>query len=232
MIAQNLALIRKRIDVAAEKAGRDPKEITLVSVTKQATSDQIREVISEDIIDIGENRVQDALLKYNQLGRDISGRLKWHLIGHLQTNKVKKALEIFDIIHSVDSIKLAKEIDQKAASLDRRVDCFVEVNIAQESSKHGIRPEETQEFIEEASGFSSIHIVGLMAMAPFASDAEMARPYFKKLRSLRDDLLNLNIPNTDIRELSMGMTQDFEVAIEEGATFVRIGSAIFGDCPR
>jgi len=226
MIAQNLALISKSIEEAAKKAGRGPKDITLVSVTKQATNDQIREAISEGISDIGENRVQDALLKYSQL-QEMAGKVNWHLIGHLQTNKVKKALEIFSTIHSLDSLKLAEEIDQRASSLAKRIDCFVEVNVSGESSKHGIDPAKVEEFIVKAARLPQIHIIGLMTMAPFVDDPELARPYFKRLRFLRDDLQKKNIANTHIRELSMGMTQDFEVAIEEGATFIRVGTAVF-----
>ncbi|NQT95943.1 MAG: YggS family pyridoxal phosphate-dependent enzyme [Candidatus Omnitrophica bacterium] len=226
MISRNLAQVREKIAKAAERAGRNPKDITLVSVTKQATVDQVREAVSSGITDIGENRVNDGLLKYEKLGA-VSQGLRWHMIGHLQTNKVRKALDIFDTIHSLDSLHLAEEIDNRAKAISKRVDCFIEVSVSGEASKYGIEPKDAEQFIVKVSSLSNIHIIGLMTMAPFVDDAEITRPYFAKLRQLRDNLRSQNIPNTAIRELSMGMTQDFEVAIEEGATVVRIGSAIF-----
>jgi len=226
MISRNLAQVREKIAKAAERAGRNPKDITLVSVTKQATVDQVREAVSSGITDIGENRVNDGLLKYEKLGA-VSQGLRWHMIGHLQTNKARKALDIFDTIHSLDSLHLAEEIDNRAKAISKRVDCFIEVSVSGEASKYGIEPKDAEQFIVKVSSLSNIHIIGLMTMAPFVDDAEITRPYFAKLRQLRDNLRSQNIPNTAIRELSMGMTQDFEVAIEEGATVVRIGSAIF-----
>ena len=226
MIDQNLTLIRDRIEKTAKRAKRNPQDITLICVTKQASLKQVEEVISFGATDIGENRVIDALLKYNQL-KDSNNTLKWHMIGHLQSNKVKKALSFFDTIHSVDSIRLASEINRQAELINKRIDCFIEVNVAGEDSKYGIKPDQAHDFVKEASLLSNIKIVGLMMMAPFVDNPEEVRSYFKDLRNLRDSLLSENIPNTDIRELSMGMTQDFEVAIEEGATMVRIGTAIF-----
>ena len=226
MIDQNLALVRDRIEKAAKRAGRNPQDITLICVTKQVTLKQVEEVISFGATDIGENRVVDAFLKYNQL-KDSNNTFKWHMIGHLQSNKVKKALSFFDMIHSVDSARLASEINRQADLVNKRIDCFIEVNVAGEDSKYGIKPDHVHDFVKEVSLLSNIKIVGLMMMAPFVDNPEEVRSYFKDLRNLRDSLLSENIPNTDIRELSMGMTQDFEVAIEEGATMVRIGTAIF-----
>ena len=226
MIDQNLTLIRDRIEKTAKRVNRNPQDITLICVTKQASLKQVEEVISFHATDIGENRVTDAFLKYNQL-KDLNNTLKWHMIGHLQSNKVKKALSFFDTIHSVDSIRLASEINRQAELINKCIDCFIEVNVANEDSKYGIKPDQAHNFVKEVSLLSNIKIVGLMMMAPFVDNPEEVRSYFKDLRNLRDSLLSENIPNTDIRELSMGMTQDFEVAIEEGATMVRIGTAIF-----
>ncbi|MFH1868659.1 MAG: YggS family pyridoxal phosphate-dependent enzyme [Candidatus Omnitrophota bacterium] len=227
MITENLTRIRGRIEEAALRAGRKPQDVTLVCVTKTATAEKIREVVASGIADIGENRVQDALSKYNKLG-DLAKSVRWHMVGHLQTNKVKAALEIFDVIHSLDSMKLAEEIDRRAEPLDRRIDCFIEVNTSGEDSKYGIRPEDAQSFLREAAAFPNIHIIGLMTIAPFLEDAQLCRAYFVKLRRLKEELNGLNMPDTGIKELSMGMSQDFEVATEEGATFLRVGTAIFG----
>jgi pyridoxal phosphate enzyme (YggS family) len=226
MIRENLAQLRKRIGSAAERAGRAPENIRLVCVSKTATAGQIREAISCGITDIGENRVQDALLKYNQLG-EAARKAKWHMIGHLQTNKVKKALEIFDLVHSLDSLNLAEEIGKRAAALGKIIDCFIEVNTSSEATKYGIRPEETLAFVRRIASLPNLKIIGLMTMAPLVEDPELTRPYFSRLRDLRDRLQAENIANTDIKELSMGMSQDFEVAIEEGSTFIRVGTAIF-----
>lgn len=226
MIAENLANVRQRIEDSARKAGRDPKEITLVCVTKGADINQIREALSLGITDIGENRVNEALSKYENLGK-LPDSLRWHMIGHLQTNKVRKCLKVSGIIHSLDSLRLAAELDRHAGREDKRIDSFVEVNVSGESGKYGISPADAYGFVKEASLLPNLRIIGLMTMAPFADNPDDARPYFRQLRALRDELLKKNIPNTDIKELSMGMTQDFETAVEEGATFVRIGTAIF-----
>lgn len=226
MIKENLACVREKIREAAQRAGRLPEDIRLISVTKNATVKQIEEAINCGVSDIGENRVGDALLKYRQLG-EAAGKARWHMIGHLQTNKVKKALEIFTVVHSLDNLDMAEELEKRALLSGRRVDCLVEVNTSGESSKYGIEPEEALSFVRKASRFTHISIIGLMTMAPLADKAELSRPYFIRLRELRDLLQAENIENTDIRELSMGMSQDFEVAVEEGATFLRIGTAIF-----
>jgi PLP dependent protein len=223
MVASNLAVLKERIEKAAKRSGRHPREITLVCVTKTADFKQLDEAISAGITDIGENRVQDAVLKYNYLGDMAKGR-RWHMIGHLQTNKVSKCLKMFDIIHSLDSIKLAHEINKHACQANRVVDCFLEINNSKEASKYGIEPKQTFDFIEQAALLDNVRITGIMSIAPAADDPENARPYFREMRILRDSLQK---KNKDIKELSMGMTQDFEVAIEEGATFVRIGSAVF-----
>jgi PLP dependent protein len=226
MIIQNLSLVQERIGNSAKRAGRDPSKIRLIAVTKQANLAQIKDAVLAGVAHVGENRIGDALLKYNALGK-LAKSIKWHMIGHLQTNKVKKCLQIFDTIHSLDSISLAKEVDKQAKCQGKRIDCFVEVNVSSEASKYGISYGSAGDFIEQVSGFTSIRIIGLMTMAPIVKDPEDARPYFKKLCLLRDNL-NQSCPEyLDIKELSMGMTQDFEVAIEEGATFIRVGTAIF-----
>ena len=226
MIAETLAQVKRRIEGSAKKAGRNPNDITLVCVTKSADISQIREALSLGVTDIGENRVNEALSKHSSLG-DLPGKLRWHMLGHLQTNKVRKCLKVFDIIHSLDSLRLAVELDKQAKAENKRIDCFVEVNLSGEPARYGISPGDTCDFIKQASLLANLHIIGLMAMAPIIDNPEDARPYFKELRILKDRLLDEKIPNTDITELSMGMTQDFEVAIEEGSTFVRIGTAIF-----
>jgi len=227
MIKDNLARIRERIAASAGRSGRNPSDIKLICVTKSATPDQIKEAISCNITDIGENRIKDAHLKYCKLG-SLSDKVKWHMVGHLQTNKVRDCLEIANTIHSLDSKRLAEALEKRARSLGRRVDVFIEVNISGESSRYGIRPDVLHDFVSKVSGLQYIHIIGLMTMAPFFDNAQKARPIFAELRGLQEDLLAKKIPNTDIKQLSMGMSQDFEVAIEEGATCVRIGTAIFG----
>ncbi|MFC1807203.1 YggS family pyridoxal phosphate-dependent enzyme [Candidatus Omnitrophota bacterium] len=227
MVANELTCAREEILKSAQKADRNPQDIILVCVTKSASIDQVKEAITFGITDIGENRIDSALSKYKQLG-DKAKTLRWHMIGHLQTNKVKKALEIFDIIHSVDSLRLAEEIDKRASLLGKRIDCLIEVNTSGESSKYGIKPGDLQEFLKQISSLSSFNVIGLMTMAPFVDDPETVRPFFKKLRQLKEELNSKQIPNIDLRELSMGMSQDYGLAIEEGATMVRVGTAIFG----
>jgi len=226
MIARNLAQVNQRIEDAAKRSGRNPQEIILVCVTKSIGSTEIKQALASGITDIGENKVNDALSKFEDIGK-AANDLRWHMIGHLQTNKARKALKIFNVIHSLDSLRLAAELHKQAKEAKKRINCFVEVNISGEEAKYGISPDDLFSFTKEVSLLSNLHIIGLMTMAPFAQDPEAARPYFRSLSTLRDNLLKEDIPNTDIRELSMGMTQDFEVAIEEGATFVRIGTALF-----
>ncbi|MDD5504190.1 MAG: YggS family pyridoxal phosphate-dependent enzyme [Candidatus Omnitrophica bacterium] len=226
MVIRNLALVKERIEKAAKRAGRNPAEIRLLPVTKTADIRQLQEVLMSGVSDIAENRVKDALLKYNLLGKTAKNA-KWHMIGHLQTNKAALCLSIFDIIHSLDSIHLAREIDKQAYALGKHIDCLVEVNISGESSKYGISPSDIFSFVEEASRLPNVNLTGLMTIAPMARNKEDARPYFNSLRALRDGVISAGYRS--IKELSMGMTQDFETAVEEGATIVRIGSAIFNN---
>ncbi len=223
MIADNLKDVTQRIARSCEKSGRPSGDVKLLCVTKEAGMNEIEEVLSLGIKDIGENRVQDALFKYKAIGN----RANWHLIGHLQTNKAKGAVKIFSLIHSVDSVHLAKEIDKEAEKINKVQDILVQVNVLGEKSKFGFAPYEVAEFFKKVSLYPNISILGLMTIAPEVDDPQNARPYFRKLRELRDELNP--IPNTQypIRILSMGMSNDFEVAIEEGTNIVRVGRAIF-----
>ncbi len=223
MISQNIKIVRSRIEKAASRAGRRTGDITLVSVTKSVKTPQIEEAIAEGITDIGENYIQDAFLKFKEIGN----KVRWHLIGHLQTNKIKDALRIFDLIHSVDSFRLAEEISKRAGFVGGSKDILIEVRTSEEASKYGVLPDETLGLVEKISALPNIKVTGLMTMAPLVDNPEMARPYFKKLRQLSEAITERKIENVDMRYLSMGMTQDFEVAIEEGANIVRIGRAIF-----
>jgi len=220
----NLEIINKKIKDAALKANRNPQEIKLVAVTKTATIKQIKDVINAGVTIIGENKVQEAKEKYQIMTADI----EWHLVGHLQTNKVKYAIKIFDLIHSLDSIKLAKEIDRRSQQFGMMTNVLVEVNVSGEVSKYGIKPEELEPFLKEISKFPRISIRGLMTIAPITEDKEEVRPYFRKLKELSEKIKGKNMKNVRMEYLSMGMTEDFEVAIEEGANLVRIGRGIFG----
>jgi PLP dependent protein len=224
MISRNLASVKQRIERAAIRVRRNPADITLIAVTKTALPDQIRQAVSAGIGHIGENRVQQVVLKYNSLGH-ASKKIKWHMIGHLQTNKARQCIQICDTVHSLDSLRLASEINKQAQIIKKRIDCFVQVNIANEYSKYGIDPECVFDFVKQLKPMAFINIVGLMAMAPFSDKPELSRPYFRRLCRIKNDLASQQ--GLNIRELSMGMSQDFEVAVEEGATFLRVGSAIF-----
>jgi len=219
MIRDNLDKIRLRIDLACSKAGKKIEQVTLVAVTKNRAISEIKEAIACGLSEIGENKIQEALLKFNELNQVLG--LKWHLIGHLQTNKVKEAIKIFDLIHSVDSLKLAQEINKQAEKINKLQRVLIEVNVSGEESKFGIRLEDSADLITQISVLQNIKVLGLMTVAPIVDDPEKVRPYFRRLKELRDSINTSYI-------LSMGMTDDFEVAIEEGATLVRIGTAIFG----
>lgn len=220
-IKENIEKLRARITEAARRTGRNPEEIMVVAVTKTIPADKIAEAIKEGITIIGENRVQEAKEKFEIIGSQV----KWHMVGHLQTNKVKDALQLFSLIHSLDSIKLAQEIEKRAG---RPVDCLVEVNTSKEATKFGTAPEELFSFFEALKDFKKINILGLMTIGPgwATTDPEASRPCFRRLRDLRDELAQAF--DTPLPILSMGMSSDFEVAIEEGANIVRIGTIIFG----
>ncbi|MFH1593742.1 MAG: YggS family pyridoxal phosphate-dependent enzyme [Candidatus Omnitrophota bacterium] len=216
MVDRNLLRVKERIASAVRRAGRDPNTVKLVVVTKEADEDGLRAAIECGETDFGENRVADAKDKIRTFG---SEALKWHMIGHLQSNKARSAVKIFSLIHSLDSIRLAQILGNEAKKRSKRQEVLVEVNVSGEKSKFGIGPDELAHFLEVAGKFENINIKGLMTMAPLGKDPEEARPHFRRLRELRDKF--------GLKELSMGMTEDFEVAVEEGATMVRVGSAIF-----
>lgn len=222
-IKENLREVREKIDRAANRVGRDPREIRLIAVTKTVEVGRIREAISAGATILGENYVQEARKKIEEIDRT---GIQWHFIGHLQTNKAKYAVGLFDMIHSLDSIKLARELERRAAAQDRVIDCLIEVNLSHESSKWGMTKENALELAHETKVLKSIALKGLMTMPPYFDDPELARPYFISLRMLKEELGRHGIP---VPELSMGMSSDFEVAIEEGATMIRVGTAIFGE---
>jgi hypothetical protein len=222
-ISENLERVREQIAAAAAKSGRSPQDIRLVAVTKTVGVEAILEAISCGVEVIGENRIQEALAKYP----DVEGAVSWHLVGHLQRNKVKKALEIFDLIHSVDSLRLAQEISKRSQALNRQTDILVQVNTSGEQSKFGLAPDEVVPFLESLAPLPGIRVLGLMTMGVFSPDPEEVRPCFTKLREIFEQAKGLRVPNVEMRFLSMGMTNDFPVAIQEGANMVRIGTAIF-----
>ncbi len=224
-IADNLKTVRDRIASAAARAGRDPSSVKLVVVTKTVDVGKIREALASGSMILGENRVQEAKDKIDQLGPDAS----WHLIGRLQTNKAKFAVKLFSLIHSVDSLDLAKELDRQAAKIGKLQDVLVEVNIAGEAAKAGVSARGCARLVREAAKFGHIAIKGLMTMPPYSENPEDSRPYFRRLRELASAIAGENIANVSMQELSMGMSGDFETAVEEGATLVRVGTAIFGE---
>lgn len=223
-IRENLEKIRGRIAKAAQKSGRNPEEISLVAVTKTVDVDSISEGLKAGLNILGENRVQEAERKIGHLGHGV----EWHLIGHLQTNKVKRAIDLFDLIHSVDSIHLAAEIDKTAASKGKRIPVLLEVDLAGEETKFGFTEDEVKRSLDQLAGFPCLHIQGLMIIPPFSADPEDSRPYFRKLFQIKEGIASQRIEAIGMKHLSMGMSNDFEVAIEEGADMVRIGTAIFG----
>jgi pyridoxal phosphate enzyme (YggS family) len=223
MLEESLRRVRNRIASAALRSFRKPQDITLVCVTKTVDIPQIEEVISYGVTDIGENRVQDALRKHERIG----GKVKWHMVGHLQKNKVKHAVKIFDLIHSLDSIELANEIDKCALNTGKIMDALVEVKTSDEPSKFGVAIDSVYELAKRVSLLEHVRVRGLMTMAPVVDNPEKARAYFRKLKQTADEIAAMKISHISMDYLSMGMTQDFEVAIEEGANIVRIGNAIF-----
>ncbi len=219
-IGENVARVRERIADAARRSGRRPEDVTLVAVTKTVAPDRIREAMEYGLRIFGENRVQEARAKIPL----ITGA-SWHLIGHLQRNKVKEALRLFDMIHSIDGLLLAEELSRRAEA-GHPIDVLIEVNVSREPQKHGVAPEETAALVGRVARLAGLRLRGLMAMAPVVARPEDARPFFRALRELRDRVRD-GVPDAALDDLSMGMTDDFEVAIEEGATMVRIGRALF-----
>ena len=225
-IAHRLNGVRDRIADAARRTGRSPASVRLVAVSKTFPLDAIRAAAAERQVDFGENKVQEGVSKVLAAG---SLPLRWHLIGHLQSNKAKKAAACFDTIHSIDSVEVLRKVDEGAAAKGRRVEVLVQVDLAQEPTKHGAPEREVPSIIDAALSCTWAQLTGLMLLPPDVSDPEDARPYFAALRALRDSYVQRGVPGAVLNELSMGMSHDFEVAVEEGATLVRVGSAIFGD---
>lgn len=224
-IRENVAVVEAKIASAAKRAGRNPDDILLLAVSKTKPVEVIREAVDCGLTALGENKVQEIMDKFEPMGKGIH----WHLIGHLQTNKVKYIIDKVDMIHSVESLRLAQEIDKRAAAAQVKMDILVEVNMAGEESKFGVRPEDTEAFLRELAKFDNICVRGLMTVAPFVNDPEENRVYFRKMRELLVDMNAKKIDNISMDVLSMGMTGDYEVAIEEGATIVRVGTGIFGE---
>ena len=224
-IRDNLAQVRGNIAAACRRAGRSPDEVTLLAVSKTKPVEMIKACMDAGQTAFGENYVQEIEEKYALLGDAV----KWHMIGHLQRNKVRYILDKVSLIHSVDSIRLAEQIQREAEKRDIRSQVLLEVNVAHEESKWGFAPEETEESVRAVSAFANVHICGLMTSAPVTEDPETNRIYFRQLRQLYERIGAINIPNVDMQVLSMGMTGDYAVAVEEGSTLVRVGRGIFGE---
>ena len=224
MLKENLSVVEENIKKACEKAGRDRNEVTLIAVSKTKPVEMLEEVYDTGIRNFGENKVQEMCEKMDVLPKDI----KWHMIGHLQRNKVKYIAGRTELIHSVDTYRLAEEINIQAKKKNIIIPILVEVNIAGEESKFGTSAEDAMLLVEDISKLENVRIKGLMTIAPYVEDAEENRPYFRKIKQLAVDIANKNIDNVSMEILSMGMTGDYEVAIEEGATMVRVGTGIFG----
>jgi pyridoxal phosphate enzyme (YggS family) len=214
MIKDNVAAIRRQL----------PPGVELVAAAKTRTAAEILEAVEAGVKIVGENYVQEAAGVFPAVGR----RARWHFIGHLQTNKVKRAVEIFDLVETVDSVALGREIDKRSAAAGKTMDILIEVNSGREPQKAGVLPEEAEPLVRALASFPNLRVLGLMTMGPFEGDPEDSRPYFKETKKVWDELKALAIPGAEMRHLSMGMTNSWRVAVEEGATMVRIGTAIFG----
>ena len=226
-IAENLERVREKIAEAALRSGRSPELVKLVGVTKIVDVERIKEAVSAGLQILGENYVQEARDKIEQLG----DRASWHFIGRLQRNKAKYAVKLFDLIQTVDSLKLAAELNRRAQPLSRVIPIIIQVNLAGESSKGGVHPLECIKLIRQIAELPNLRVQGLMTMPPFFNDPERARPYFRQLRELSEQVAEAEVAGVEMKEISMGMSGDYEAAIEEGATLVRVGTAIFGERP-
>lgn len=225
MLKENYEQVRRNIDKACERVGRSPEDVTLIAVSKTKPLSDIEELLADtNAVDFGENKVQELVDKYESVSRPVN----WHMIGHLQTNKVKYIVDKVCMIHSVDSLNLAKTIEKEAEKHNVTVSILIEVNVAQEETKFGLACDEVLPLIMEIKNMPHIKVKGLMTIAPFVDDPEDNRVYFRKLRDLSLDIQSKSIDNIDMSVLSMGMTNDYEVAVEEGATLVRVGTGIFG----
>ncbi|MCH5268127.1 MAG: YggS family pyridoxal phosphate-dependent enzyme [Lachnospiraceae bacterium] len=225
MIRENLQEVENNIVAACERSNRNAGDVTLIAVSKTKPIAMIEEAISAGKKEFGENKAQEMKEKYDTLPKDV----KWHFIGHLQTNKVKYVVGRAALIHSVDSLHLAEAIQRECEKREVQAEVLVEVNVAGEDSKFGVKPEETENLVREIAKLSRIHVCGLMTIAPFVENSEENRWIFRKLHKLSVDISSKNIDNIDMNVLSMGMTNDYEVAVEEGATHVRVGTGIFGE---
>jgi pyridoxal phosphate enzyme (YggS family) len=221
-IRENYIRVMERIERAARKVGRDPKEVKLVAVSKTVESARIKEAIEAGVSILGENYVQEAQKKIEEIGRPVA----WHFIGHLQTNKAKYAIRLFEMIHSLDSLPLAEELNRRAEQGGQVAKVMIEVNISGEATKFGTDEEKVFSIARGILNLNHLSLEGLMTMPPYFDSPEMSRPYYIKLRELKEKMIREGIP---LKELSMGMSNDFEIAIEEGATYVRVGTAIFGE---
>ena len=225
MLTNNYEVVMNNIERACKKAGRTPEDVTLIAVSKTKPVTMLQEIYDHGCRDFGENKVQELLDKYEVLPKDI----KWHMIGHLQRNKVKYIVDKVSLIHSVDSLRLAEEISKEALKKNVEVNILVEVNVANEETKFGTTSQEAIELVDAISKLPGIHIKGLMTIAPYVEDSEQNRQYFAQLKQLSVDIITKNIDNVSMDILSMGMSGDYEVAVEEGATYVRVGTGIFGE---
>lgn len=226
-LAARLNGVRARLEAAARAAGRSPDEVRLIAISKTHPASLIRRAIELGAEDIGENRVQEAEAKIADVGRE---KARWHLVGHLQANKARRAVKLFDFIHSLDSIELARRLDRLCEDEGRaKLPVLIQVDLGQEETKSGIDESELTHLVDVIGPLTHLELAGLMALPPFFDNPEQSRPFFRRLRELRDELVNQGVFGNRKSELSMGMTHDFEVAIQEGATMVRIGTAIFGE---
>jgi PLP dependent protein len=223
-IKARLESLQERVAAAAQKVGRIPADITVVAVAKTIPVELIEEAIELGVKHVGENRVQEASPKFEKIGKKVT----WHMVGHLQTNKVKRALEIFDVIQSVDSVRLGEAISERAKTIGQAANVLLEVNTSGEESKYGFDPDELHGGVEQICALEGVRIKGLMTVGPLVAKPEEARAAFVLLRELSERISGLGLPDVDMSVLSMGMSGDFEVAIEEGATMIRVGTAIFG----
>lgn len=231
-IAQNIEDIRRRIHAAAERASRPASGIQLIAVSKTFSADHVRAALAAGQLDFGENKVQEGLAKAAEIAADGSPQPRWHLIGHLQSNKAKKAAAVFSAIHSVDSVDLVRRIDAAAAEAGTAPDLLVQADLAGESTKFGANPSDIPAIVQSALDCRAAKLRGLMLVPPWSDNPEDVRPWFRRLRELRDRLVADGAPASSLAELSMGMSHDFEAAIEEGSTMVRVGTAIFGKRPK
>ncbi|MBB6455043.1 hypothetical protein HNQ94_003537 [Salirhabdus euzebyi] len=220
-VVTSLADIKEYIEEACKKHGRNTEEVNIIAVTKYVSIDRAKQAVEAGVVDLGENRVEGFQSKYDALGN----RAKWHFIGTLQSRKVKDIIEQVDYVHSLDRLSLAKEINKRAT---RKISCFIQVNVSGEESKHGMDPENVLTFVEKLKAYENIQVVGLMTMAPFTEDESLLRNCFRSLRQLRDNVRELGLEYAPCAYLSMGMSNDFPIAVEEGATHIRIGTKLVG----